>query len=131
MRGVETIMQTIRKKPGDEHAEQEQAVAQGMDKVTEEKMAELLGITLRALQTRRQRGKIPEGIWNRNGRSIIYSRWRYEEWLESLWVCPLELKSEWTRSGSVSLGTVSAAGKHLPIPRQRKGSRRSAVYVIK
>ncbi|MDD0972471.1 hypothetical protein [Pseudomonas fontis] len=124
-------MQTKRKKPGEEHAEQEQAVAPEMDKVTEERMAELLGITLRALQTRRQRGKIPEGIWNRNGRSITYSRWRYEEWLESLWVCPLELKSEGTRSGSVSLGTVSAAGKLLPFPRLRKGSKRPAVYEIK
>lgn len=124
-------MKTARNKLDDEHAEQEQAVALEMDKVTEERMAELLGITLRALQTRRQRGKIPEGIWNRNGRSITYSRWRYEEWLENLWVCPLELKSEGTRSGSVSLGTVSAEGKLLPIPRQRKGSKRPVVYVIK
>ncbi|UVK80747.1 hypothetical protein LOY46_14220 [Pseudomonas sichuanensis] len=53
--GVETNMNSKRKKPGDEHAGQEQAVAQEMDKVTEERMAELLGITLRALQTRRQR----------------------------------------------------------------------------
>ncbi|MNT13172.1 hypothetical protein D3C72_1481320 [compost metagenome] len=124
-------MQSLRKKPGDEHAGQEQAVAQEMDKVTEERMADLLGITLRALQTRRQRGKIPEGVWNRQGRNIMYSRWRYEEWLESLWVCPLELKSEETRSESVSLGTVSVAGKPSHIPRQRRGSKLPAVYVIK
>ncbi|WP_239688066.1 hypothetical protein [Pseudomonas asplenii] len=124
-------MNSRKKKPGDEHARQEQAVAQEMDKVTEERMAELLGITLRALQTRRQRGKIPEGIWNKNGRNIMYSRWRYEEWLESLWVCPLELKSEETRSESVSLGTVSVARKPLPPPRRRRGSVQPAVYVIK
>jgi len=62
-------MRSERKKPGDEHAGLEEAVAQEMDKVTEERMAELLGITLRALQTRRQRGKIPEGVWNKNGRT--------------------------------------------------------------
>ncbi len=124
-------MHSKRKTPGDEHAGQEQAVAQEMDKVTEERMAELLGITLRALQTRRQRGKIPEGVWNKNGRNIMYSRWRYEEWLESLWVCPLELKSEETRFESASLGMVSVEGKPSPIPRRRRGSVQSAVYVIK
>ncbi|MGN8252243.1 hypothetical protein [Pseudomonas sp. SMV7] len=67
-------MHSKRKKPGDGHVGQEQAVAQEMDKVTEERMAELLGITLRAFQTRRQRGKIPEGVWNKNGRNIMYSR---------------------------------------------------------
>ncbi|MDG9807212.1 hypothetical protein N7613_01020 [Pseudomonas juntendi] len=123
-------MQTVRK-PGDAQAEQEKAVAPEMDKVTEEKMAELLGITLRALQTRRQRGKIPEGVWNKQGRNIMYSRWRYEEWLESLWVCPLELKSEETRSESVSLGTVSVGAKPSPIPRRRRVSGQPAVYVIK
>jgi len=124
-------MRSERKKPGDEHAGLEEAVAQEVDKVTEERMAELLGITLRALQTRRQRGKIPEGVWNKNGRNIMYSRWRYEEWLESLWVCPLELKSEETRSESVSLGTVSVAGKPSPTPRRRRASAQPAVYVIK
>jgi hypothetical protein len=124
-------MLSERKKPGDDPAGHEESVALEMDKVTEERMAELLGITLRALQTRRQRGKIPEGVWNKNGRNVMYSRWRYEEWLESLWVCPLELKSEETRSESVSLGTVSVAVKPSPTPRRRRGSAQPAVYVIK
>lgn len=58
--GVETNMNSKRKKPGDEHAGQEQAVAQEMDKVTEERMAELLGITLRALNAIRQAQRLAD-----------------------------------------------------------------------
>ncbi|WP_162174769.1 hypothetical protein [Pseudomonas fluorescens] len=35
------------------------------DKVPEEKMAELLGITKRALGAKRGRGQIPLGVWNK------------------------------------------------------------------
>lgn len=39
------------------------------DKVPEQVMAALLGITYRALQTRRSKRQIPEGVWNKvNGR---------------------------------------------------------------
>lgn len=102
-----------------------------IDKITEEKMAELLGTTQRALQTRRQRGQIPQGVWNKIGSRIIYSKWRYEQWLESLWVCPLELKYEEMPSESASPGMASVTGKRLPIPRRRKGSNQPVVYVIK
>ncbi|HBO3096239.1 TPA: hypothetical protein L4T80_005077 [Pseudomonas aeruginosa] len=35
------------------------------DKVPEQVMAALLGITYRALQTRRSKRQIPEGVWNK------------------------------------------------------------------
>ncbi len=111
--------------------ERELAVAPDQDKVTEEQMAQLLGTTVSALQTKRSRKQIPHGVWNKIGNRIVYSRRRYDEWLESLWVYPQELKSEGTRSGSVSLGMVSVEGKHSPIPRRRKGSRPLPVFVIK
>ena len=101
------------------------------DKVSEEQMAVLLGTTAGALQTKRSRKQIPEGVWNKINNRIIYSRRRYDEWLESLWVCPLESKFEVMRSGSASPGMASAEARHSPIPRRRKGSKQPAVYVIK
>lgn len=58
------------------------------DKLTEKQMADRLGTTVKALQARRSRGQIPNGIWNKIGNHIIYSVRRYDEWLESLWVSP-------------------------------------------
>lgn len=55
------------------------------DKLTEQQMAADLGITHRALRTRRHRGKIPEGVWMKVGRVTYYSRQKYEQWLESVW----------------------------------------------
>jgi len=58
-----------------------------IDKVPEARMAELLGTTKRALQAKRARKQIPEGVWLKIGRNIIYSLRRYDEWLESQWTC--------------------------------------------
>ncbi len=41
------------------------------DKVPEQVMAALLGITYRALQTRRSKGQIPEGVWNKVNGKIV------------------------------------------------------------
>nr|WP_232487085.1 helix-turn-helix domain-containing protein [Azotobacter chroococcum] len=92
------------------------------DKVSEKQMAEFLGITKRALEGRRARGQIPEGVWNRNGRSIIYSRKRYEEWLESQWVCPPGWRSEATQSAFASSGTEKGTPKRSTIPRRNRAS---------
>lgn len=59
-----------------------------VDKVTEQKMADLLGCTKRALEGRRLRGSIPEGVWMKHSGRIIYSKKRYDEWLESQWIYP-------------------------------------------
>ncbi|KTS79667.1 hypothetical protein NS274_01260 [Pseudomonas oryzihabitans] len=55
------------------------------DKLTEMQMADELGTSLKALQHRRYRGQIPEGVWMKQGRTIYYSLQRYDEWLESVW----------------------------------------------
>lgn len=82
------------------------------DKVEERAMAEHLRLTFRALQTRRLKGKIPHGVWNKVNGDIIYSKRRYDEWLESTWACPPELSL---------LGTQSASG--LPgAARPRRGA---------
>lgn len=50
-----------------------------VDKVSEQRMADLLGCTKRALEGRRLRGAIPEGVWMKHGGRIIYSKKRYDE----------------------------------------------------
>lgn len=62
------------------------------DKLTERQMAAELGITPRALQGRRYRGQIPEGVWMKAGRTTYYSRLKYEQWLESVWPAGVEQK---------------------------------------
>lgn len=63
----------------------------GHDKVTEKRMAELLGTTPKALQRKRERNVIPDNVWSKIDGRIMYSIWRYDEWLESQWGCPQDL----------------------------------------
>ena len=101
------------------------------DKVTEQQMAMILGTTDRALEGRRSRNQIPEGVWNRINGRIYYSRSRYEEWQESLWHCPPELSYATIRSASDSAGTESAAQKPSPSPRRKRALPLHPVYAIK
>ncbi|WP_177324653.1 DUF4224 domain-containing protein [Pseudomonas sp. MOIL14HWK12:I2] len=66
------------------------------DKLTEMQMADELGTSLKALQHRRYRGQIPEGVWMKHGRTIYYSLQRYDEWLESVWkpALPPQIRTE-------------------------------------
>lgn len=45
----------------------------GHDKVTEKRMAELLGTTPKALQRKRERNAIPNNIWSKIDGRIMYS----------------------------------------------------------
>jgi hypothetical protein len=101
------------------------------DKVPEERMAALIGTTKRALEGKRARGIIPEGVWNKIDGRVFYSIRRYEAWQESQWACPEELNLLASLSVSGSLGTASVGAKPLPIPRRQKGSRRPPTYAIK
>ncbi|MNJ36959.1 hypothetical protein D3C77_317640 [compost metagenome] len=94
-----------------------------VDKITEKLMAELIGCTKRALEHRRLEGKIPQGVWMKHGGRIIYSKKRYDEWLESQWIYPVGSKSSATPSGFVSHGTVSVDAKRSLIPRHKRASR--------
>ncbi|WP_369991222.1 hypothetical protein [Pseudomonas xanthosomatis] len=102
-----------------------------VDKVTEQKMADLLGCTKRALEGRRLRGVIPEGVWMKHGGRIIYSKKRYDEWLESQWIYPLASTSTMAPSGSGSCGKVLAEVKPFPTPRHKKASKLHPSFAIK
>ncbi|MGB8922821.1 MAG: hypothetical protein WCC61_15090 [Pseudomonas sp.] len=104
---------------------------EGVDKVPEKIMAKILGISFRALATRRSRKQIPEGVWNKCGGLIMYSRKRYEEWQEAQWVCPMEWNSSANPSGSVLLGTVSVDAKRSPTRRRQKALKLHPTYAIK
>jgi len=55
------------------------------DKVSESVMADILGTTTRALQGKRARGVLPEGIWSKVDGSILYSIKRYDAFLDAHW----------------------------------------------
>jgi hypothetical protein len=103
----------------------------GHDKVTEKRMAELVGTTAKALQRKRERNIIPLGVWTKIDGRIMYSKWRYDEWLESLWNCQPVSSLSGNPSESVSPGTRSAAAKRSPSLRPRKASPQRRVYVLK
>ena len=102
-----------------------------VDKVTEQRMADLLGCTKRSLEHRRQRGTIPEGVWIKHGGRIIYSNKRYDEWLESQWIYPEGSKSSVAPSAFVSHGTVSVDVKRSPTPRHKKASKLHPSFAIR
>ncbi|WP_338109819.1 hypothetical protein [Pseudomonas iridis] len=103
----------------------------GHDKVTEKRMAELLGTTPKALQRKRERNIIPAGVWSKIDGRIMYSKWRYDEWLESQWSCPPELSLSGNRSGSGSPGTRSGTAKRSPSRKAQKESQQPRLYVLK
>ena len=113
------------------YEEERQPVAFATDKVPEEKMAELVGTTKRALEGKRSRGVIPEGVWKKIDGRIFYSIRRYEAWLEGNWGYPLESSSSERQSGSVLLGTVSVDPKLSHTRKPLRGSKRQPIYALK
>lgn len=103
----------------------------GHDKITEKRLAELIGTTAKALQRKRERNIIPLGVWSKIDGRIMYSKWRYDEWLESQWSCPLELSLSGSRSGSGSLGTKSGTVKRSLSRKAQGGSQQPRLYVLK
>ncbi|WP_240996696.1 hypothetical protein [Pseudomonas viridiflava] len=101
-----------------------------LDKIPEDKMAELVGTTRRALQGKRARGVIPKGVWNSIDSRIYYSLRRYEAWLESQWDCPPELNLLDSPSAFASPGTGNAVAKPSPIPKRRRGLRLPPTYAL-
>ncbi|WP_234427208.1 hypothetical protein [Pseudomonas veronii] len=103
----------------------------GHDKVTEKRMAELLGTTTKALQRKRERNIIPAGVWMKIDGRIMYSKWRYDEWLESQWNSQPASSLSGSRSGSGSLGTRSDAAKRSLSRKPQKASQQPRLYVLK
>ncbi len=105
--------------------------AHDIDKISEALMATVLGVTVRALQGRRARGQIPEGVWMKHGGRIIYSKKRYDEWLESQWTYPQESTYTTGRYGSDSPGKVADVAKRFPIPRHKRASKLHPSFAIR
>lgn len=61
------------------------AAADNWDIVTEGLMAELLGLTRRALEGRRFSGAVPAEVWRKVDGRVMYSIKRYEAFLEGHW----------------------------------------------
>ncbi|MGV6396925.1 hypothetical protein ACTUVN_002620 [Pseudomonas caspiana] len=103
----------------------------GHDKITEKRMAELIGTTAKALQRKRERNIIPVGVWMKVDGRIMYSKWRYDEWLENLWNSRQGLSLSGNPSASGSQGTSAGAVRRSPSPKPRKASQQQRVYVLK
>ena len=95
-----------------------------VDKVLEAKLAELVGTTQKALERKRERKVIPEGVWQKLDGRIIYSISRYNEWLESQWTCPPASNPSANDCASASHGRRSAGAKRLATPKPPRGSQR-------
>lgn len=100
------------------------------DKVPESRMAVILGTTKRALEGKRARGIIPQGVWNNFDGRILYSVGRYDAWLESQWACPPDLNLQVNPFESASPGREKGAVKRLPIPKRLRGSKRPQIYAL-
>jgi hypothetical protein len=103
----------------------------GVDKVSEERMAELIGVTKYTLEGKRKRGRIPEGVWNKIDGRITYSISRYEAWLESQWTGLPALNQSVKKSASGSRLTGSESAKRSSLPKRQKASNQPQVYVLK
>lgn len=105
-----------------------------VDKVLEAKLAELIGTTQKALERKRERKVIPEGVWQKLDGRIIYSISRYNAWQESLWTCPQEWNQSDESCASASPGRAPsphAAAKPSRSRKPQRGSQRQPVFLIK
>lgn len=102
---------------------------QDVDKVLESKLAELVGTTAKALARKREKGVIPVGVWQKVDGRIMYSKRRYDEWLESLWRSPRALKSSAAPYESASPGEPADAKRSIS-PRRLRGSQQPPIFVL-
>lgn len=94
-------------------------------------MAEKIGTTKRALEGRRQRGIIPEGVWLLISGRVMYSIERYNEWQENQWAGLLGSSRSAINSEFASPGLELVAAKPSPIRKRQKVLRRPVQSVIK
>lgn len=102
-----------------------------VDKVLEAKLAELVGTTQKALERRREKQLIPEGVWQKLDGRIYYSISRYNEWQESQWTCRQASNLSAPSCASASPGTRSGDAKRSPTRKRPKASQPQQVYLIK
>lgn len=104
---------------------------QQVDKVYERKLAELIGTTPKALERKRQRGVLPQGVWEKVDGCIMYSLERYNEWAEKQWASPKASKSPEDQSASASHGRKNDVAKRSPILRRPRDLQQQQVYVLR
>lgn len=100
-----------------------------VDWVTEQRISQLTGLSVKALQGKRHRGILPEGdVWITFDGRVMYSIKGYNEWLnrKQAVICHQELKSGTTRFVSRSSGTANATEKLLVIPPRPRGFNKPA-----
>ncbi|PZW65230.1 hypothetical protein F471_03708 [Pseudomonas sp. URMO17WK12:I1] len=102
-----------------------------VDKVLEAKLAELVGTTQKALERRREKQLIPEGVWQKLDGRIYYSISRYNEWQENQWTCRQASNLSAQSCASASPGTKSGAAKRSPTHKRPRASQPQQVYLIK
>ncbi len=101
------------------------------DKVTEKRMAELLGTTSKALQRKRERNAIPNNIWSKIDGRIMYSIWRYDEWLESQWSYPTLLSLPKRLSSSVTPEKKSGSQRRASTCTPVTQGQQPRIYILK
>ncbi|WP_253277060.1 hypothetical protein [Pseudomonas fluorescens] len=109
------------------------------DFVLEDQMSRLIGYPegSRALETKRQRGIIPAGVYATIDGRITYSIKRYNAWMESLWPreklmgSRRELNSLEKASAFDSCGTSAAAAKPSPSRKPRRASKPQPVLELR
>lgn len=102
-----------------------------VDKVLEAKLAELVGTTRKALERKRERKIIPEGVWQKLDGRIIYSISRYNAWQESQWTCPPASNQSANDCASASPGKKSDGAKPSRTRKPPRASQRQPVYLIR
>ena len=108
------------------------------DYVLEDQLSRLIGYPegSRALETKRQRGIIPKGVYATIDGRVTYSIKRYNAWIESLWPKNLtdslqESNLPAAASAFASAETASAAAKPSPSRKPRRASKPQPVLELR
>jgi len=109
------------------------------DFVLEDQLSRLIGYPegSRALETKRQRGIIPKGVYATIDGRVTYSIKRYNAWIESQWpeqklmVSPRESNSPDKASAFASPTMESAAAKRSPSRKPRRVSKQQPVLELR
>lgn len=109
------------------------------DFILEDQMSRLIGYPegSRALETKRQRGIIPAGVYATIDGRITYSIKRYNAWMESQWPREKLMGSQRASnspekaSASDSCGTSAGAAKPSPSRKPRRASKPQPVLELR
>lgn len=98
--------------------------------VAEARLAELVGLTARTLQSQRLKGKIPKGVWAEVNGRILYCVEAYNQWLRNQFFQP-ELRSVEKPSGSGSTTKANGSENRTRTRQHRPTSNAPVVYAVK